>query len=207
MSAPVLDTVIVARGLSRLTGAFANQPNIRAWLTVILQPFQDIENAAFGVLGARTLATATLKTLPATNPVLDSLGALVGQARDGLSDGDYQATIYLRIAVDRSRARVSDWSTFAAILLRTCPGPVAFLDDGGAIYFGVWNMALNANVVAAMLSSAPGNGVGGTFAYSTWPDGDDFGFGDVSDATAGQAGYGDTVDTTAGGLLVSGAMI
>ena len=208
MSEPVLQTTVVARAQSRLTGAYAKQPNVRAWCAAMAQPWQDLENAAFGLYLGLRLGSAPTYALPQTNAAFDVLGAIVGQARLGLSDADYQTMIYLRIAANRSNARAIDFSTMAQILVaRTGAGPVQYFEGAAEFDLGVWNMALNPNLVASLLAQAAGNAIGGTFAYSTWPDGDDCEFDDVAGASVSQAGLGDTADTTAGGLLVSGVAI
>ncbi len=130
------------------------------------------------MLTLRQLGQATINALPATNAVLDSLGALVGQPRSGLDDADYVTAIRLRAAVNRSKGRMSDWSNLAAILLRVSGGPVEYVEGGNAsFYFFVGDMpaTLNPNVVASLLSSADPNGVGpNCLGYSTWADGNDF---------------------------------
>lgn len=209
MTTPIHNTQIVAQGLARLTSAFTTQPAIRAWLAVCLQPWQDLEDAAFQVLTMRFLATATTYSLPATNVAFDTIGALVGQPRSGLSDSDYKSIIYLRIAVNRSTGRTTDWSNFGAILLRAgAGGPVSFYEAMAGLFFGVWDENLNPQLVAQTLAQAVPSGVYGIFAYSTWPDGNDFEWADVNNpSTTGQGTFGDSVAGLVGGLLVSGQAI
>lgn len=205
MTVPSKNTQIVAQGLARLTSAFITQPNVRAMLAVYLQPFQDIENALGAVLVGRFLSTAPVYTLPQTNSVFDAIGALVGQQRFGLSDADYKSILYLRVAVNRATGATPDWSKFGAILLQTAGGPVSYYDGGdAAFFFGVWDMELNPTIVSQTLSGAVPNGVYGLFAYSTWPDGNDFEWGSVYDGTAGQAGWSSFYQPSVGGLLVAG---
>lgn len=203
---PSYNNQIVGQALARLSGKFITQPTIRAWLRVIMQPWQDLEDATWGVLTMRFLATAAVLTLPATNTVFDSIGALVGVTRAGtiLSDLVMKGLIYLRIAVNRCKGEIGDWSRFAQILAPYVGGPAMYLDGQAAIYFGLWNLTLPPNAVGQELSRAPGNGIYGELAYSQWPDGDDFSFTSVYDAIAGQAGYGSVYDATAGGLQVAG---
>lgn len=130
MPTPVYNNQVVGQGLARLTGAFAQKPNVRAWLAACLQPGQDLEDATWQVLGARFLATAIRYTLPQTNSVFDTIGALVGQPRDGYSDSDYVSLIYLRIAVNRSTGKTADWSKFGTILLGQSLGPLGYFEGG-----------------------------------------------------------------------------
>ena len=202
MSAPVQNTQIVAQGLARLTGAYINQPNIRAWLMAILTEVQVLEDATFSVYSGRILANAQQLTLPATNPVFDSLGSLVGQKREGLSDAQYVTAIRLRVAVNRSTGRTTDWSRFAAILLPWSTG-IFFLEQEAAVRLGAWDLTLDPNIVGSLLALAPANGVGGLFAYTTWAEGNDFEFGSVSDATAGQGKWGSVYSASTGGVFAA----
>jgi hypothetical protein len=210
MAFPSYNPNIVAQALARLTTPF-QQPNIRAWCAAIMAQAQDLENATWGVLLGRMLSQATVETLPATNPVFDSIGALVGQPRSGLSDSDYKAMIYLRVAVNRARGVVADWSGFAQILLnRTgAGGPIYYLDQEATILFGCWDMALNPSLVGQLLAQAAPNGVGGSFLYTTWTDGNDFEFDDISTGSplGGEGGYEDAIAGGVGGTLVSAVQL
>lgn len=212
MPAPVQNTLVVQQGLARLTGAYVNQPNARAWLKAILTEVQALENAVFSVISGRILANAQVLALPATNPVFDSLGALVGQPRGGMSDTLYKSAIYLRVAANRATGRVGDWSTFGAILLRTSGGPVVYYQTsaetpgwwGAAFYFGVWDMALDPLTVASVIDMGVPSGVYGCFVYSTWPDGGDFECDTVYSSTpAPGGGLSSVYSTSTGGTLVA----
>jgi hypothetical protein len=161
---------------------FASQPGVSYLVT-----FADYVPTFGGMILLSSPYTgttngATTATQPLTNSVLDGIGALVGQQRLGLNDLDYLTAIYLRIAVNRSGGRQSDWSNFVAILLRTSDGPVLYFESGtagtgvsSAFYLGVWGMTLNPNVVALVLSSAVPDAEGpNCFAWTTWPDGEDY---------------------------------
>lgn len=197
---------VVAQGLAWLTWQF-QQPNIRAWLAVLLQPFQDLEDATWDVLTQRFLASAPMQSLPETNVVFDAVGELVGEPRNGMSDYDYKSLIYLKIAVNRSTGAAPNWSRFGQILLQTAGGPVGYWGDQSGILFTVSDMALNPYVVGAALSDAVPNGQHGVFSYTTWADGADQAFGSVYDATAGQQGYSSVYDTSAGGGVASGVAL
>jgi hypothetical protein len=209
VAVPSQNSRIVDQGLAWLTGGFRSQPNIRAWLATLLQPWQDLEDATWEVLTQRFLATAIELDLPSTNNVFDVIGALVGQPRDGQDDSDYKASIYLRIAVNRSTGRTTDWANFAAILLGAgAGGPVSYYEGRASMFFGVWDENLNPVVIAQSLARAVPNGVYGVYAYSVWPDGNDFMFADANNlTTTGQGTFGDSVAGVVGGLLVSGVAL
>lgn len=225
MPLPRYNSQVVAQGLARLTSAYVTQPNVRAWLAVLLQPWQDLEDATWQVLTMRLLATATVYALPQTNVVFDSIGALVGQPRQGLADADYKSLIYLRVAVNRATGRTTDWAKFATILLRFSAGPVAYLDgypnaampdvtpqSGGdaSFYLAVYSLGLSPPLIAGILAAAVPNGMRGTLVYTTWPFAPDAAgapgangdlmCGSVYDATAGNGSLGSVYTTAAGGL-------
>jgi hypothetical protein len=204
VSEPVHNESVVAEGLGFLTSMFAKQPNVRNILTAILTERQKLEDVMFAVYAGRNLRGAALFALPTTNSVLDAIGALVGQPRDGLSDAQYQPVIFLRAAVNRATGRATDWSKFATILLGFSGGGVEYYQGEASFFFFVGNMHIDPVVVASVLFDAVPNGIGpGVFAYSTWADGNDFMWGSVYDATAGQGKWGSTYDATVGGLLVA----
>jgi hypothetical protein len=205
---PTQDTAIVTEGLGYLTGPYPSLPVITGFVKSFLQQKQAIENALFPALAARGLLTATLYTLPETNSVFDTLGLIIGRAREGLDDHDYRAVLILQVAVDRSAGRIEDWSNIAAILLTTAGGPAEYFEGLAAFYLFVGDMTLNPNIVAQVLAGAVGNGIGATFGYSVWPDGNDFMFDDVNNtSTTGQGPFGDSVGGQVGGLLVSVAEV
>lgn len=203
MSEPTPNTAIVAEGLERLTSMYAKQPNVRKILTALLAPRQETANMLWDVYVGRRLRDAVLYPLPQTNSVLDSIGDLVGQPRATMSDADFQAVLFLRVAVNRSTGRTTNLSQFAAILLQTSGGPCEYLEGVAAYDFGVFDMALPPIAVAGALSDAVDNGVRGTFVYSTWPFSQNFTWGSVYSVGAGQGGFGSVYAPSAGGLLVA----
>lgn len=209
MSVPTQNTGVVAAGLARLTSAYATKPGVRKILTALLTPKQELENVLFAVYVGRRLSTATLYALPTTNSVLDAIGKLVGQPRNAMSDAEYQAVLFLAVAVNRSNGRIGDWSKFAAILLHYfAGGPVELLEGTAAFDFGVLDFtgadADNIVVaVAGVLAKAVPNGVRASFVYSTWSSSLNFTFGSVYDGTAGPLGLGSIYDGSVGGKLVA----
>ena len=222
----------LARLTSKYASA-EDAPQLQALISSYLAQVQEIEDALWDALRLRQIANLAINpSMPATmtgilgspesrigvfelgaprssfvpystNPLMDVVGALVGQPRDGACDLDYLAAIYLRIAVNRSNGSTKCWSQFASILLRSSGGPAQYQGGAGRLRLSVWEMRLNSVVVARVLGDAVANGVYGEFAYSTWPDGGDFALGSRYDMTAGQCGWGSRYSWTAGGLLVA----
>lgn len=204
MTEPVLDSTVVADGLARLTSMYVNQPNIRKIVTALLTPKQTLSTQLFNVYVQRRLSTATLYTLPLTNSVLDAIGALIGEGRNGLSDANYQAILFLAAAVNKSNAICPDWSNFATILLNTSAGPTVFLEGTAAYDFGMLDMTLPPIPVAAVLSKAVPNGVRSAFWYSTWDHSLNFTWGSHYSGGAGSSqGFGSVYSPTVGNLLIA----
>jgi hypothetical protein len=175
---PTQETIVVSQGLGRLTYAYATQPNIVGILKSFLQQFQKYENALYPALAARYLRTATVYALPLTNVVFDVIGLIVGQPRLGMSDTDYQVALLLRVAVNRSAGRMSDWSRIAGLLLRISPGPAILTEGTAAFTLFIGQLGglvaavggqVNPNIVASILSGAHGLGIGSQLVYTTWP--------------------------------------
>lgn len=151
-------------------------------------------------------STGSTATQNLTNPLIDTIGNLVGQPRNGDDDIKYLSEIYLCIAVNRSSGRAVDWSRFAAILSEHCDA-IVYLDGEASVYFGAWNLGLDPLSVGAQIARGTGNGIGGVFAWSTWPDGADFEFDSVYDSAVGELGWGSVYNPSVGGLMVAGSAL
>jgi hypothetical protein len=220
MPIPTQNSNVVGEAVGYLTDNFRLQQAIPAFTSAFAAEIQELENAIWTMMAGRSLVDLTttnsqgqtvnfgsvqILTAPAMNPVLDTIGSIVGQPRQGLDDSDYLSVIYLKITVNRSSGRTTDWSQFAQLLLQSgAGGPVEFEQGSAALYFFVGDLQLNPIVVASVLARAVANGVGSAFGYSTWPDGNDFEWCDVNnESITGQGTFGDTVAGVVGGLLVS----
>lgn len=204
MSEAQNNTQMVAQALGRLTSMYRNKPNIRNIVKAIISQKQELQNVLYQVYVGRRLATAILYAPPQTNSVLDAIGVLVGQPRLGLPDAQYQAILFLRVAVNHATGQTPNWGLYARILLKTAGGGVEYWEGTAALCLFVGDMSLPIAVVARVLGDALPNGVRGVFAYSTWPDGNDFEWCDANDPThTGQGTWGDANDPSIGGLLVS----
>ena len=203
-------TGILIPGLSVIT--FSDQPGT-GYLVLSI----DSTGTNFGTLYTYSGTTdfAATATQQLTNSLMDTVGALVGQPRNGLDDLDYLSTIYLRIAVNRSFAVPPNWSNFAAILLRTAGGPASYLEGPARFRLTVKNMTLSPNAVAAVLTDAVTIGVLGEFGYTTWDPINDFEFGSRwtqivgygPDPGVSRYGWGSRYDSTVGGLMIAAATL
>lgn len=116
---------------------------------------QEAEDAAWQLYNAFDLETAT-------GPVLDKLGALVGELRSGRTDEDYAAAIRARILVNSSTGRQEDLLAVAAALI---PGydSILLIEEYPAHFTisisGDWG-AVTVDTVGRMLRQAKAAGVG-----------------------------------------------
>ena len=107
----------VAEALARRPERMRAQANRSAYISLLVAPVQDIEDALQQLLTQRSLDTAI-------GAQLDMLGALVGQVRISSDDGVQRRYVRARIAANRSRGTVED-------LIRISP---LVVDDVAASY-------------------------------------------------------------------------
>lgn len=100
----------VDRALDRLRQQFRDQPNIEAWLRVLVAPVQDLEQAMYEVLVGRGVETAV-------GVQLDAIGTIVGQPRNGRSDEVYRAFIRARIATNKSNGTIENVLNVTTLVL------------------------------------------------------------------------------------------
>jgi hypothetical protein len=87
--------------LALLLEQYKNRDRIRALLSALIAPFQDLENVFYDIYDAFLLDNAT-------GEQLDYLGALVGEKRRERNDGTYRTYIRARIAINRSNGRIPE---------------------------------------------------------------------------------------------------
>lgn len=85
---PILDHV--AQAQANLLLQYANKPNILGLINAIVGPIQELEGMFQDLLNGRTIDNAV-------GILLDRLGAIVGQPRQGLDDDAYRIRIKIRI--------------------------------------------------------------------------------------------------------------
>ena len=98
-----------ADALLRLPEKIKNKTNLNTLLNALQDPIQDIENALFEVFTERYLDLAE-------GVQLDTLGEVVGEPRNGLSDADYVKHLNARIAVNKSRGVIEDLLIVAPLI-------------------------------------------------------------------------------------------
>jgi hypothetical protein len=85
--------------VKRLPRQFQDKPNIEALLKILVAPAQDLEDTFWTLAYERTLAKALELGL---DSIIDLIGEIVGQPRDGRSNEDYVRFINARITASRS---------------------------------------------------------------------------------------------------------
>lgn len=158
---PARSTTQVQDGLARLIDQYRGRPKIEGILTAYLRRVQEIENALWAAYDARLLT--------ATTPVgvhLDTLGALVGEARQGRGDDDYRAAIRIRIRANRSTGTANDVIEVASLL----PADNATYDEGQPRCFVVMlHNVRGVNGAVPLLRATRSVATRGELVYTTWP--------------------------------------
>jgi hypothetical protein len=153
----------VTDALARLGEQFKSQPNLVAFLTAHVAPLQDIEDALQQLLLERQVDTAI-------GDQLDALGALVGQARAGLSDDNYRRYVRARIMANRSKAIVEDLLQVARLILDEDDAVIRIKTWGVAAYdITVEDVVVSdalAGILLAFLQDATGGAVRVRLNYS-----------------------------------------
>lgn len=78
-----------------LPAQFKGQPNFTGLINAIASIIQDFENEAFRFFDELSLSSAT-------GDQLDGLGEILGEPRNGRSDADYRAFLYVRQTINTS---------------------------------------------------------------------------------------------------------
>lgn len=89
---------------------------VGALIAVNANEFQNLENAIYALDEGRKYYTGV--TFPAVGAQLDGIGALVGIARNGLSDAEYLVFITATIAENFSQATIPDVINVASLLFQ-----------------------------------------------------------------------------------------
>lgn len=90
MSDPVYITDHVERARELMTNDLKDKPNMGAFNKAFVSEVQELEDVFYELVIQRRVETAQ-------GAMLDQLGAVVGEARDGLSDNDYRRFVQARV--------------------------------------------------------------------------------------------------------------
>lgn len=176
----VADTVQLSATVARLAqflrGTFDAKPNVKGILGAFVQESTAVQ------IGLESIANGRQDPLSVGGEVLDALGSIVGQPRQGLSDAVYWTFIQARIKANNSSGRTEDlYGIFALVIpmgvtmsITTRPPANFLLYLTGAI------TAELAGAFQNLLHNARAAGVDGILDYGLHPTNQTFGFDGVS---------------------------
>lgn len=105
-------TNVVTRGVGRLLFLFRDKPRIVALLTTYLQEVQQLQDALYAIWIDRMLRGGSF-----TTDILNKIGKIVGQNREGSDNATYAILITARIASNRSDGRRETLIKIASLLV------------------------------------------------------------------------------------------
>ena len=177
---------------ARFTSLFQKAENTKAILGTYVRQVQLWEDCLWTVINGRLLENAT-------GIRLDTLGALVGEARDGRGDTDYRQAIKMRIRVNLSRGHDEDVLQVAA-LAHASP---EYWEDYPAGWILETINVVAPNSVAKALRSTRSAGTRGVYRWSNWATGEDFRMDSVYGGVPDERGLATTYDTSLKSYLIS----
>jgi hypothetical protein len=199
MSAKV--NTVTADGLARLLQQFEGSVKLRAWIGSYLNQIQALEDAAWPILGERSLAAAT-------GHRLDGVGQIFQVFRGGRNDTDYRLAIQAEIAILLSTGTAEDLLEIAQLMI-VMGTPDYFLTEyfPKSVYLRPINHILvqDAAFVTAMLKRSVSAATTLLFVYALSADTAVFRLSSQvsSSETSALLGMADTAQTTGGHLANS----
>lgn len=121
-----VNTEVVSRGVSRLLFTFQDKPRIVALLSSYLAEVQELRDATYQVWVLRQLQRIIAGTVVPTNDIMNKLGKLVGQPREGFDNVNYAILISARIRANKSTGRTADIIAVTSLLV---PGTAIYVQD------------------------------------------------------------------------------
>ena len=190
----------VEEGKAMLLEQFKDKPRLAALLGVFLGQVQAAESALWQLFSERTVDTAI-------GVQLDSLGTIVGETRQGLSDADYRTLIRGRIAANKSMGREGDLRDVAFACLGSDSSSVisrTFAPAEVEVTVGDPITAFSPYTVARLLKIARAACVRLVLRWTQQVESSTFGVSDlysVSEINQASEGFGWSGDASLGGAL------
>lgn len=191
----------VGQGLSRLLEMYKGKPRMEAWIRSYMRQFQEVEMAAFQVMLARMLQTGL-----AQGDLLDKLGKLVGQGREGFTDDIYTLMITARIQANRSDGMRETLIKIVKLLAPNTPVYAKNYQPATFVIEALGPLVVPANIVAnEFLEGSQKAGVRLFFINSPEPVENTFTWGDAGTypVVGDGMGWGDSVSDSVGGVWTS----
>lgn len=195
-------TTHTAEALARLTSKWRDKANVQALVASLIDQVQDFEDMIDGLRSSQTIEGA----LAVGGVPLDALGALVGQAREGLSDESYARHIRARIRVNRSQGLIEDAHKIFRALFpdRDARQVVLVPEYPAAFLMEVTGATTSAEAEDAhgLLQEGAKAGVRVGLVYSEFEDAETFTLSTLQDTlqTSATLGLADVAQTTGGHL-------
>lgn len=180
------------RAAARLVAQYKGRPRIEALVRAHAKIVQGLEDAGFAFYEKLALATAS-------GDQLDRLGGIVGQQREGRSDGDYRVWISARLALNAGSGTVPELADLLAAIApagATVRVEPYFPAGVRASILGAITSATLAGQLDKVLQLAKAGGVEAQLVWLAVAEADTFAF----DGGTG-LGFGDSADATVGGGL------
>lgn len=181
----------VAQGLARLTSAFADALQFKALVATYLAEVQAAEDAL-----CQLYFDTRLDSPNCVGVIVDEIGKLVGQARNGVDDATYKVYIRARQRINRSNGRPEELYTIFQALGVTAMRFVQQPPLGFTLYLDTPITAAQAAIYVGFLREARLAGVNGQLHYQLQADALTFSFFDGPGL-----GLGDTGNPATGGAL------
>ena len=179
----------VSEGLDFLLEQFKTKPRVEAFLSVLLDQVQDLENVLWDLYTKRTLDDSE-------GVQLDGLGDIVGEERANRTDAVYRRFIRVRILVNHSNGQPEELYAIGLLALEGTPDPVLRIweQQPKSITINLDVDITGRDITAAQMTTlfrqAKDAGVKLAFVYQVDPD--TFTWGDSNNlGTSATTGWGD----------------
>jgi len=134
------------QALEALPSQHRDQANLEAFVTIIAEAAQQLEDGIYPLLLGRMIDTAI-------GVQLDMIGRIVRQPRNGLSDEQYRLRLKVRIATNRSRGTLNELLNIVALaLLPDVALVVATPQYPAAIFFDIRDLPVSAELASTIIS-------------------------------------------------------
>lgn len=177
----------------RLPEQYRDNPRMVAYARIFGAQAQDLEDAFYDILENAGLAAAF-------GPILDQIGEIVGQPRNGLIDQKYRVRIFAKIGQNVSKGTAEDLIAIFKALMQADRVYYNDLFPAGAYLtaIGTDPVGTIAEIRDALENSKP---AGVKMAYFLSVDANSFSFLDDPDPSG--LGFGDSTDPLVGGVLAT----
>lgn len=186
----------VTAAIKRLPQQFKGKPNIEALLRILVDPAQDLEDVFWTLAYERTLAKALELGL---DSIIDLIGKIVGEPRDGKTNEDYARFIQARITARRSSGLTETLIKVAKLIINDSAATIYVQNRGNAtVEVAVLDIATDDDLAELLLNfmrSVVSAGVRVIVVYQDLdPDDDPWFYWDVEGMGWDEGSFVDAID-------------